>query len=148
MTLRILRSTALGFLLAGLFAASAALAVLGCALAVAISVRATKTHEVLMAVYTLFGLWLLSLPIWWGLSAGAKIVAPPAWFKKANPYVLVFAPYNQPGFARPIDFVVFIAAVLGLSAALAAWSVLRLRRAVVEHAVAAQRIGVPAALEV
>ncbi len=90
--------------LAGLFVVSLALATLGCALAMAISVRATKTHEVLMAVYILVGLWLLALPIWWSWTMSAKVMAPPEWFQKANPYVLVFAPYTQPGFTGPIDF--------------------------------------------
>ena len=36
-----------------------AVAVLGCTLALAISVRATKTHEVLMAVYGIEGVWVL-----------------------------------------------------------------------------------------
>ena len=46
--------------IAGLFGVSLALAVLGCSLAVAISVWATKTHDVLIALYIIEGLWLLA----------------------------------------------------------------------------------------
>lgn len=117
----------------GSVAVSLAIAVLGCALALAISVWATKTHEVLMAVYLLFGLWLLALPLWWSATFGG-LAPPPAWFEKANPYVLVFAPYNQPGFAEPVDFAVFVGVLLVISAALAAVSVACLRFAVIKRA--------------
>ena len=40
------------------------LAVFGCSLALAISVRATKTHEVLMAVYGIEGVWVLGPLVW------------------------------------------------------------------------------------
>jgi hypothetical protein len=91
--------TALAALLGGidpqalfsLFAVSVAIAVLGCSLALAISVRAARTHEVLIAVLALWILWLLSLPIWEGASTISGVVPPPDWFRKANPFVLVYA---------------------------------------------------------
>ena len=93
--------------IAGSFVVSLALAVLVCTLALTLSVWATKTHEVLMAVYMILGFWLMALPIWAELSSGGRLMAPPAWFWKANPYVLVFAPYVKPGFAAVADFVFF-----------------------------------------
>ena len=81
----------------GLFVVSVSAAVIGCVLSLTISVWAAKTHDVLMAVYMILALWLMALPIWGGLSTSGKIPAPPAWFEKANPYVLVFAPYVNPG---------------------------------------------------
>ena len=48
--------------LAGAFVVTMALAVLGCVLALTLSIWATKTHEVLMAVYVAEGLWLVALP--------------------------------------------------------------------------------------
>jgi ABC-type Na+ efflux pump permease subunit len=119
--------------IAGSFVVSLALAVLACTLALTISVWAEKTHEVLMAVYMVLGLWLLALPIWGGLSSGGKIMAPPAWFQKANPYVLVFAPYYKPGFASVADFAAFAGATIAVSAALAILSISRLRRIVIEE---------------
>jgi ABC-type transport system involved in multi-copper enzyme maturation permease subunit len=118
----------------GAFAVSLALAVLGCALALTVSIWATKTHEVLMAVYLFEGFWLLALPIWWAHSLQGIVRRPPAWFQKANPYALVFAPYNQPGLVQTVDYVVFCGCVLALAAALVGLSVLKLRRVVVDLA--------------
>ena len=115
----------------GLFVVSVSMAVIGCALSLTISVWAAKTHDVLMAVYMIVGLWLLALPIWGGLSASGKLRAPPAWFEKANPYVLVFAPYVKPGTVGVQDYVLFAGAVLLVSAALVAVVIARLRRAVI-----------------
>ena len=117
----------------GLFVVSLALAVLVCTLALFISVWAAKTHEVLMAIYMILGLWLLGVPIWGGLSSGGKIMAPPEWFQKANPYVLVFAPYYNPGFAEIVDFAAFAGVALALSAALAILSIARMRKIVIEQ---------------
>jgi ABC-type transport system involved in multi-copper enzyme maturation permease subunit len=117
----------------GLFLVSLALAVLGCTLALCISVWAKKTHEVLMAVYMIEGFWLLSLPIWWSYTVRSTVMAPPDWFQKANPYVLVFAPYTKPGFAGAADYAAFTGVVLALSAALAVLSIVRLRRVVVRE---------------
>jgi ABC-type transport system involved in multi-copper enzyme maturation permease subunit len=119
--------------LLGLFVVSIALAILGCSLALAISVKASKTHEVLMAVYLAFGVWLLSVPIWQGMAFGSKVLAmPPDWFVKTNPFVLVYSPYMKPGFARPLDFAIYVVGTLVISVLLVAWSIWRLRRAVVE----------------
>jgi ABC-type transport system involved in multi-copper enzyme maturation permease subunit len=120
--------------LAGAFAVSMALAVLGCALAMTISVWAAKTHEVLMAVYVLEGLWLLALPIYYRIIGPGTPTAPPAWFQKANPYVLVFAPYNKPGWTVASDYAVFVGVVLTLAAALLGLSIMRLRRVVIAQA--------------
>ena len=59
-----------GRALVGLFAVSAAVAVLGCALALSISVEVVKTDEVVMAVLAFVTCWLLSLPLWGGHGAG------------------------------------------------------------------------------
>ena len=125
--------------LLGLLGVSLTLAVLGCSLAMLISVRASKTHEVLMAVYMAEVAWLLAVPIWWGLSAGSKFRPPPDWFQKLNPYQLAFAPYTQPGFVDALDFAIFIGAGLGLSAALLGLSIAGLRRSVIESSGRAER---------
>ena len=52
-----------------------ALAAFGCALALAISVRATKTHEVLMAVYAIESLWILC-PIVWEILSSTNVMGP------------------------------------------------------------------------
>ncbi len=119
--------------IAGLFVVSLSLALLVCALALAISVRAAKTHEVLMTVYMIVGLSLMALPIWIGLASGGKIMGPPEWFVKANPFVLVFARYTKPGLVGIGDFAVFAGVTFAVSAALVILSIATMRRVVIEQ---------------
>jgi ABC-type transport system involved in multi-copper enzyme maturation permease subunit len=117
----------------GSVAVSLAIAVLGCALALAISVRANKAHEVLLVVYMLWAAWLLAVPIWLFVDdATGNVPIPPIpdWFWKANPFVLVFAPYTHPGYAGLEDFAAFIGALLLVAAALVTWTVVRLRKSI------------------
>jgi hypothetical protein len=121
--------------LMGSFVVSLALAVLGCSLALTLSVWVPKMHEVLMAVYAAIGIWLLALPYWRIItSLNTAIMRPPDWFEKTNPYVLVFAPYTQPGFASAVDYAVFAGVVLAFSAALLGLSIARLRPVVIGRA--------------
>jgi ABC-type transport system involved in multi-copper enzyme maturation permease subunit len=124
--------------LAGAFVVSLALTVFGCVLALAISVWAAKTHEVLMAVYMIEGIWLLSIPFWWAL-AGPRV--PPAWLEKSHPFVLVFAPYNKPGFVSAVDYAVFVGVLLALSAMLVALTIARLRAVVVQQSGRPEKAG-------
>ncbi len=134
--------TALAALLGGidpqalfsLFAVSVAIAVLGCSLALAISLRAAKTHEVIIAVLALWILWLLSLPIWSGASSISGVVPPPDWFRKANPVLVVYAPYAWPGYVTPSEVAIFVTAMFLLSAALVARTIATVRRSVLEPA--------------
>ena len=119
--------------IAGCFVVSVCLAVLGCTLALTISVWAPKTHEVLMAVYMIFGFWLMSLPIWEEMTSGGKIPGPPNWFVKTNPYVLVLAPYAKPGFVDIADFAVFAGIAFAPAAALLLLSIARIRKVVIAH---------------
>ena len=50
-----------------------AVALLGCSLALALSVRAAKTHEVLMLVFAVWAIWLLSCPIWLGAASSGFV---------------------------------------------------------------------------
>ncbi len=75
----------------------------------------------------------MALAIWMGVSSGGTIVAPPEWFQKANPYVLVFARFFKPGSTVPADFAVFAGIVLALAAALVILSTRKMRRIVVEQ---------------
>ena len=72
------------------------LAVFGCTLALAISVRASKTHEVLMAVYGIEAVWVLGPLLWEMLAMPGVFPGLPAWFVGINPFVLAWAPYVWP----------------------------------------------------
>ncbi|MBX6314208.1 MAG: ABC transporter permease, partial [Isosphaeraceae bacterium] len=113
--------------LVGSFLVTAGLAVLGCALALALSVWGTKTHEVLLAAYLVVSLWLLVNPILWALGSWWGLGPVPAWVLHTNPFWLCFAPYNRPGSVGLGDFVIFLGMTLLLSAALAGLAVARVR---------------------
>ena len=59
------------------FAIIVAVAVLGCTMALALSVWARKSHEVILATYTVFILGLLLWPIWYFLSMAGRVGPPP-----------------------------------------------------------------------
>ena len=116
-----------GGALVGLFAVSAAVAVLGCALALSISVEVVKTDEVVMAVLALTSCWLLSLPLWGGMARAYRLPPPPHWFYATNPFVLVYAPYMWPGQFGLLAVAIFVAAALAISAGLLAMTIARVR---------------------
>jgi len=104
-----------------------ALAVFGCTLALAISVRATKTQEVLMAVYGIEGAWVIGPLIWMLLAQTGTLSGVPAWFKAINPFVLAWAPYAWPNYLSVGQIAVFLVGTLALSALFVAYAVFRLR---------------------
>ncbi len=128
-----------GRALVGLFTVSAAVAVLGCALAMAISVEVVKTDEVIMAVVALVTCWLLSLPLWGGMARAYGLPAPPEWFYATNPFVLVYAPYTWPGHFGLLEVALFAAGSLAVSAGLLAATIARLRRFVLPAEVGRRR---------
>jgi ABC-type transport system involved in multi-copper enzyme maturation permease subunit len=105
-----------------------AVALLGCSLALAFSVRAAKTHEVLMLVFALWAVWLLAYPIWLGAASSGVASTPPAWFAKLNPFVLVYSPYAKPGYVDAVDVAVFVAATLAMSIAAVVFAIRTLRK--------------------
>ena len=109
------------------FAIILAVAVLGCTMALALSVWARKPHEVVLVVYTFWMLMVLLWPIWSVLSTVTAVVRPPAWSLAANPYYLAFAPYSTPGRVGFWDYLGFFAVVLGASAVLTVLAVWRMR---------------------
>ena len=114
--------------LTGLTIVSACLAVLGCSLALCVSVRATKTHEALLAVYAVWLLWFLTYPIWdyWGAKY-ASVPDVPDWYRNLNPFILAVAPYRKPGTVGPLDWLAFAAVTLGASATFLYVAIRRLR---------------------
>ena len=109
------------------FAIILAVALLGCAMALALSVWARKPHEVVLVVYTFWALVLLLWPIWYVLAL-VRVVGPVArWSLVADPYYLAFAPYSAPGRVDSRDYLGFFAATLGASVLLAVVAVWRMR---------------------
>ena len=109
------------------FAIIVAVAVLGCTTALALSVWARKSHEVILATYTVFILGLLLYPIWLGVTSSWKLSPPPEWAFLANPFYVAFAPYSYPGALQVWDYVAFFGVTLGVSALLAGLAVRKTR---------------------
>jgi ABC-type transport system involved in multi-copper enzyme maturation permease subunit len=92
--------------------------VLGCSLAMLLSVRATRPHEVLMTVFAFWALWLLALPLWIGLAQSGLVSSAPDWFNKLNPFELVYLPYTRPGSVTVSDVILYVALSAAISLAL------------------------------
>jgi ABC-type transport system involved in multi-copper enzyme maturation permease subunit len=73
--------------LLGAFAVTLGLAVLGSSLALVFSLWAGKTHEALVGTYAVWGLWLLSRPMFieLGRAFGWSLPIPPQWVDPYRP---------------------------------------------------------------
>ncbi len=111
------------------FVVCLAVAVLGCSLAMTISVWATRPHEVMMAVFACWVAAFFAETIWKASSTQFPgLPPPPAWFGKLDPSGLIFAPYRQPGVITAADYVIFTVVALAVSAFLNAVTIACLRR--------------------
>src|SRR5262249_23500015 len=106
---------------------TAALAVFACALAMAISVRAKKTHEVLMGVYAIEACWILGPLIWLVLEEVGSVPGAPVWLWEINPFVMAWAPYHSPGDVSMWHLAANLGGLLGISTGLVAYTILKLR---------------------
>ncbi len=130
----------------GSFLVALSCALLGCSLAMALSVYGRKTHEVLMLTYVILIGWNLA-PILLeiisvlttGTPRGFVGSATADWVGLSNPYVLAFAPYNMPSRVDVGTFLLFSAVCLAVSAMLVLLATVRVRR------VALRQAGRPAA---
>jgi ABC-type transport system involved in multi-copper enzyme maturation permease subunit len=109
------------------FAIILAVALLGCSMALALSVWARKPHEVVLVVYTFWALVLLLWPLWHALAWTKLVGPPPGWSLVADPYYLAFAPYSAPGRVDLWDYLGFFAVTSGAAVALALLAVWRMR---------------------
>jgi ABC-type transport system involved in multi-copper enzyme maturation permease subunit len=119
------------------FAIILAVALIGCTMALALSVWARKPHEVVLVVYTFWMLMLLVYPIWLVLSHAGVVGPPDSWSLELSPYYVAFAPYMARGWLGPWDYVLLFAATLAASAALVGLAIWRMRpvarRGIDEH---------------
>ena len=131
---------ALGLLLGGIdpvaltgsFLVIVGVTVLGCALALTLSVWGKKTHEVLLATYAVWAIWVVAIPASLVVNPIARF---PAWLLKTNPIGLTVAAHDSSNPASPGlgDQLLFLAAALVISAVLLALAVARLRTAIIHQ---------------
>ena len=101
----------------------AGLAVLGCALALMLSVWASKPQEVLSVVFAAWAVWLLAAPSW---QLFRRTMRSAIWLERTNPFYLATAPYDYPGETSLLEPALFALAcgLLGATfAAVATWQV-------------------------
>jgi ABC-type transport system involved in multi-copper enzyme maturation permease subunit len=133
--------------LIGSFLVAIGCAVVGCSLALTLSVFGRKTHEVLILTYLIVVVWLLAwlvVEVAHGLLLGPpppRAAGPPGlWMalhdlaEWSNPYYLAFAPYNAPGRVGAASYVGFLAGCLACSAALVGLATARIRRVAMSQA--------------
>jgi ABC-type transport system involved in multi-copper enzyme maturation permease subunit len=108
------------------FAVILAVAVLGCSMALTLSIWARRPHEVVLTVYSFWMVMLLAWPLRSGLSK-VGLGAFSAWTFLLNPFMVAFARYSG---SRPMGsngYAVFLGGVIAISACLIAVAVWRVR---------------------
>jgi ABC-type transport system involved in multi-copper enzyme maturation permease subunit len=126
--------------LLGSFLTAIGCAVTGCSLALTLSIRARKSHEVLMLTYLLLIIWLIS-PLFVLLAVftlrpstpGSSVQALMEWVGRSNPYYLAVAPYTNPGRVGLLTYLGFLAACVCVSAILLGWATIRVRHIVLKQ---------------
>ena len=99
--------------LLGAYLVAAGLAFLGCALALTLSVWASKPQEVLFVVFGVWAVWNLAFPVDQILfyTPGPR---GPFWLEVTNPFTLTEFPYNHPGETTLLEPLLFTLACLVL----------------------------------
>ncbi len=128
--------------LLGSFLTAIACAVLGCSLALTLSVWGRKTHEVLMLTYLILILWLF-VPVLALIAAfsfrfpqGPRSVTTSIaweWIECSNPYYLAFAPYSDPDKVGLTTYVGFLGSCLVVSGLLLGLATRRIRVVALKH---------------
>ncbi len=128
--------------LGGLLLVAIGCALVGCALAMVLSVYGRKTHEVVMLAYMILMLWIMA-PIFVqvvymtirGPRAGPMAGNPwMDWLEWTNPFSLAFAPYSTPGRVGVAHYLGFLVGSLLLSAGLAGLATARVRHVALSQA--------------
>jgi ABC-type transport system involved in multi-copper enzyme maturation permease subunit len=112
--------------LVGLFAVAIGCAVVGCSLAMALSVYGRKTHEVLMMTYLVVIVWIIAPGL---VDAVAHLLSwgPPAvWW--SNPYLLALAPSDRPARLGMGTYLGFLAGCLAVGIVSTGLATARIRR--------------------
>jgi hypothetical protein len=126
----------------GLFLTAIGCALVGCSLAMVLSVYGRKTHEVVMMAYVIILFWVMA-PVFWEIVylvvwGGMRL---PTWtdpwmmvLKWSNPYSLAYASYSTPGEVGAWHYLAFLMGSLLLATALVALATARVRRVALSQA--------------
>jgi len=109
------------------------LAVVGCSLALLLSLWAAAAHEVLLAIYFLWGFVLL-LPLMFSMGQRyAGFPGFPSWLDNIDPFRMTFLSYFSPGTPFLEDQTTYLVGCLALSAVLVLFAVVSVRRVVIRR---------------
>lgn len=119
--------------LIGSFLVTLGVGVLGCSLAMLISVWAKRPHEVIGAVLMIWVVWILGPQLVHLAISPAMMwfAAPMSALNYTQPYWLAFAPYAHPREIELVHYFGFFAGALALSACFACVAALQVRRVAV-----------------
>lgn len=108
------------------FVVTASVALLGCSLAICLSLWMRKTHEALLMTYASLGAWLLTWPSIELLAnqTGWLWIMPS---RNIDPFYMALAPYWRPGAVAPGDYLYFTGVIGSISMLLVTVTILRLR---------------------
>ena len=120
--------------LAGSFLIALGVAILGCTLALTLSIWGSKPYEILLATCAVWVIWLLAVPVWDFFTWLRGFPPVPTWAFATNPLRLALAPYERPGTMDLVDYLAFLGATLVVSAVLAALAIKRIRAVVLAQA--------------
>jgi ABC-type transport system involved in multi-copper enzyme maturation permease subunit len=119
-------------------------AILGCTLALTLSIWGTRMTEVVLTTYAVWLIAVLLPPTWWVLrTAGAVRWPVPYWVQMTSPVLLIFSPTLTPGAASLWLPARFLGICLALSAVQAATAAVLLRPAAAREPDQARRWGRP-----
>ena len=104
---------------------------LACSMSLLLSIWARRPHEVVLAVYMVWVMFMVAHPVWLGMSDARLWIEPPDWLALANPFFLAVSAYGR---SRTRDLVVYLgpfAAAMIASSLMVLVAIRGLRRAVV-----------------
>jgi ABC-type transport system involved in multi-copper enzyme maturation permease subunit len=119
------------------FAIIVTVALLGCTIALALSVWARKPHEVILATYVFWLGALMAWPIGFAVARTGLLGVSERWTLLINPFYLANAPYVAPWRFDFWDYALFFSAAIGASGVLVLLAVWRMRPVTTRQASAA-----------
>jgi ABC-type transport system involved in multi-copper enzyme maturation permease subunit len=119
--------------LTGAFIITLAVAVLGCAVAMFLSVWASKSHEVMMGTCLVWAAWLLLAPMWQAIDGLILKSGVPDWINWSDLFAVAL---GMPGMANRsfiVEQLLFAGGLLAVSALLVGVTILRMRRVAIRQ---------------
>jgi ABC-type transport system involved in multi-copper enzyme maturation permease subunit len=119
--------------LTGAFIITLAVAVLGCALAMFLSVWASKSHEVMMGTCLVWAAWLLLAPMWQAIDGLILKFGVPNWINWSDLFAVAL---GMPGMANRsfiVEQLLFAGGLLAVSTVLVGATIWRMRRVAIRQ---------------